>query len=331
MAHHLMKIFKFLFIPSLLFFFGSASASDDVLSPGCHVFEGTTQVTPSPMCGILTKKDQYFPEQTFLVEAGLPAEDSCSAGTLEGYLDDRRVRGEVIAGLTASDTDPSIEVTAASGIRVFDYYTGVFLGEIFTLDTIFDPEGDIEESLAVIAGTETFKNVTGSFQIHGDASETAAIDGELCVDDDDDDDVGSGLSEIRTSLPGNRCVSVWDGDVGNGQPTVLWDCASEGAPSQQYTFEPYEDSPNEYRVKAQHSVKCLAVAEKGNGEIVQQWACEDTAKNAIWKLEHQSEGYRLTNKLSNRCMAVWGGFTENATKIVQWDCADSQNMTFEIE
>lgn len=198
-----MKNFKFLFIPSLLFFFGSASASDDVLSPGCHVFEGTTQVTPSPMCRILTKKNQYFPEQTFLVEAGLPAEDSCSAGSLVGHLEDRLVWGEIIAGLTASDTDPSIEVTAASGIRVFDYYTGVFLGEVFTLDTIFDPEGDIEESLSVIAGTETFKNVTGSFQIHGDASETAPIDGELCVDED----VDSGLSEIRTSLPGNHQCS----------------------------------------------------------------------------------------------------------------------------
>ncbi len=145
-----------------------------------------------------------------------------------------------------------------------------------------------------------------------------------------DDDTTISMGEIRTSLKGNRCASVWDADVGNGARTVLWDCASGGAPSQQYSFVPYGDFPDEYRVKAQHSGKCLAVAERGNGEIVQQWACENTAKNAIWKLEPQSEGYRLRNKLSNRCMAVWGGHTTNGTKLVQWDCADSQNMTFEI-
>ena len=153
--------------------------------------------------------------------------------------------------------------------------------------------------------------------------------------DTDNDGIGDNApaiskGEIRTSLPGNRCASVWDADVGNGARTVLWDCAPGGAPSQQYTFEPYGDSPNEYRVKAQHSGKCLAVAERGNGEIVQQWACENTAKNAIWKLELQIEGYRLRNKLSNRCMAVWDGDPANGTKLVQWDCADSQNMTFEI-
>ena len=91
-----------------------------------------------------------------------------------------------------------------------------------------------------------------------------------------DNSITSG--EIRTSLPGNRCASVWDGDVGIGARTVLWDCAPGGAPSQQYSFVPYGDIYNEYRVKAQHSGKCLAVAERGNGEIVQQWACEKTAK-----------------------------------------------------
>ena len=70
-------------------------------------------------------------------------------------------------------------------------------------------------------------------------------------------------SEIITSLKGNRCVSVWDGDVGNGARTVLWDCAPGGAPSQQYSFVPYGDISNEYRVTAQHSGKCLAVAERG--------------------------------------------------------------------
>ena len=145
------------------------------------------------------------------------------------------------------------------------------------------------------------------------------------------DDKSISSSEIRTSLKGNRCASVWDADVGNGARTVLWDCAPGGAPSQQYSFVPYGDFPNEYRVKAQHSGKCLAVAERGNGEIVQQWACKNTAKNAIWKLEPQSEGYRLRNKLSNRCMAVWDGDPGKGTKLVQWDCADSQNMTFEIE
>ena len=101
--------------------------------------------------------------------------------------------------------------------------------------------------------------------------------------------------ELRTSLPGNRCASVWAGDVGNGARTTLWDCAPGGAPSQQYSFVPYGDSPNEYHVKANHSDKCLSVysGEIENGAKIIQWACEDTVGNAVWKLEPQGEGYRL--------------------------------------
>ena len=147
-----------------------------------------------------------------------------------------------------------------------------------------------------------------------------------------DDTPAIPAGEIRTSLPGNRCASVWDGDVANGQRITLWDCAPEGAPSQQYTFEPYGDSPNEYRVKANHSGKCLSVirGEIENGAKIVQWACEDTAGNAAWKLEPQSGGYRLRNTRSDRCMSVWAGDPENGAEFTLWDCADSQNMTFEI-
>ena len=140
------------------------------------------------------------------------------------------------------------------------------------------------------------------------------------------------FGEIRTTLKGNRCASVWDGDVGNGQRITLWDCAPGGAPSQQYTFEPYGDSPNKYRVKANHSGKCLSVirGEIENGAKIVQWACEDTAGNAAWKLEPQSGGYRLRNTRSDRCMSVWAGDPENGAEFTLWDCADSQNMTFKV-
>jgi len=250
------------------------------------------------------------------------------ATTLSAYGNDDPGDNNDLFPTTLSTTDDTATVAQGDSVTI-----DVLANDTGTDMQVFDADDPWTGSFS-IANNKTVYNAsgeTGEAEISYGVIDANGAESWSKVTITITDDVPAiPKGEIRTTLPGNRCASVWDADPGNGARTVLWDCAPGGAPSQQYSFVPYGDFPNEYRIKAQHSGKCLAVAERGNGEIVQQWACENTAKNAIWKLEPQSEGYRLRNKLSNRCMAVWDGDPANGTKLVQWDCADSQNMTFEI-
>jgi len=95
-------------------------------------------------------------------------------------LGGRSISGGVISGFTANGDGSTTMLTAATGIKVFDAYSGRRLGRIFTLDSIYDPEGDTQEFLSMIAGTEKFRNRGGDFQVHGNAISGAPISGEIC-------------------------------------------------------------------------------------------------------------------------------------------------------
>lgn len=194
-----MKIFKFLFISFMLLSFGNVSAHGHRHGHGrghghdhenrCQTLDGYIQIYPSSRCHILTKKERYFSDQTFLQELGVP--DSCFSGWLEGYLGGRWISGGVISGFTANgnanDDGATTMFTAATGIKIFDAYSGRRLGRIFTLDSIYDPEGDTQEFLSMIEGTERFRGTTGNFQVHGNALSGAPVSGEICFGHFDDD------------------------------------------------------------------------------------------------------------------------------------------------
>jgi len=180
-----MRIFKFLFVLSILLSLGTVFAHGQLRHENkCQKLEGYIQIYPSSRCHILTKKERYFPEQTFLQELGVP--ESCFSGWLEGSLGGRSISGGVISGFTANGDGSATMLTAATGIKVFDAYSGRRLGRVFTLDSIYDPEGDTQESLSIVAGTERFSGTTGDFQVNGNAISGAPISGEICIDDSGD-------------------------------------------------------------------------------------------------------------------------------------------------
>lgn len=184
-----MKNLQFLFTLSLLLILGTASAHHRHgygHENRCKTLDAYIQIYPSPRCHILTKKEKFFSEQTFLKELGVSGEESCFSGWLEGRLGDRWINGGVISGFTASDSDPNSLVTAATGIKIFDAWSGRRLGRIFTLDLIYDPQGDTQEFLSMVAGTQRFRGRSGEFQVHGNALSGAPVSGKLCFDGDGD-------------------------------------------------------------------------------------------------------------------------------------------------
>lgn len=175
-----MKTFKFLFVLSILLSLGTVFAHGQRHGHEnkCQALEGYIQIYPSSRCHILTKKERYFPEQTFLQELGAP--ESCFSGWFEGSLGGRSISGGVISGFTANGDGSATMLTAATGIKFFDAYSGRRLGRIFTLDSIYDPEGDTQEFLSMVAGTERFRGTTGDFQVNGNALSGAPVSGEIC-------------------------------------------------------------------------------------------------------------------------------------------------------
>jgi len=125
-----------------------------------------------------------------LQELGIP--DSCFSGWLEGTLGGQRITGGVISGFTVNGDDASGTIlTAATGIKVFSANSGRRLGRIFTLDTIYEPQGDTQEYLMMVAGTQRYSRMSGDFQVHGNALSGAPVTGRICRrghNDDNDDD-----------------------------------------------------------------------------------------------------------------------------------------------
>ncbi len=146
--------------------------------------EGYIQIYPTSDggCPVLKKKKKFFSEQTFLHELGAP--ESCFAGWLEGVMGDMPISGEVASGFTASEFNSPTILTAASRFKIFDARTGKKLGKVYTLDAIFDPQGDTSESLMMVGGSKRFKHGTGDFEVFGNALSGASFRGEICPDDD---------------------------------------------------------------------------------------------------------------------------------------------------
>lgn len=174
-----MKIFKFLFVVSISLSIGNIQADDFE----CQPVKGDIQLIPAPIgkCPILRKKARRFPDQTFLYELGVQDPPSCFVGRIEGYLGNTPISGKVISGLTTNDLNGAF-LTAASAIKIYDAERGRKLGKVFTQDSIFDPNGDTREYLAMIEGTRRFRGGNGHFEILGNVffPGGAEFTGTLC-------------------------------------------------------------------------------------------------------------------------------------------------------
>jgi hypothetical protein len=168
------------FIPAVLISLTSVNA----LAGGydCKTITGTIeQLSPDEDCKILKSKNNDFPDVTFYVELGAPAEDTCFSAKLTATLGPQNtpVKGIAYSALTVNGID---QLTAASAIRLIA--GPIEIGKVNTQDAIYDsgtPEFT-KELLTMVSGDKMFKDGHGHLEITGNAFYgDTQFTGKLCI------------------------------------------------------------------------------------------------------------------------------------------------------
>lgn len=114
----------------------------------------------------------------------------------------------------------------------------------------------------------------------------------------------------------------------NQVPVTQEECT--GGLNSQWRFT---DSSNGYvRILAQHSGKCLDVADRStaDGAEVKQYGC-GWGDNQRWRFETLSEGYvRIVAQHSSKCLDVQGGSDAAGARIVQSQCDGSAGQAWKV-
>ncbi|MFJ4314254.1 RICIN domain-containing protein [Streptomyces lavendulae] len=141
---------------------------------------------------------------------------------------------------------------------------------------------------------------------------------------------GSGGDPLNTitGKASRACATVPGSSSDNQVPVTQETCAD--TLNSQWRFT---DNSNGYvRVLAQHSGKCLDVADNSmaDGGEVKQYDC-GTGDNQRWRFETLPDGYvRIVAKHSSKCLAVQDGSTTAGAKIVQSACDDTPSQAWKV-
>ncbi|BCJ47417.1 hypothetical protein GCM10010168_17750 [Actinoplanes ianthinogenes] len=104
----------------------------------------------------------------------------------------------------------------------------------------------------------------------------------------------------------------------------------------------YKDSGmGVYRLRNALSNKCLDRRLDGsldNGDVVQQYTCNDSSKNQQWRAHAKPENtgdpdlnwVRLENMSDGRCLDVTGASFADGAKLQVWDCGWAWNQRWNI-
>lgn len=132
-----------------------------------------------------------------------------------------------------------------------------------------------------------------------------------------------------TNKGSGACATVPGSSSDNQVPVTQETCAADTLNSQWR----FTDNSNGYvRVLAQHSGKCLDVADKStaDGAEVKQYDC-GWGDNQRWRFETLPDGYvRIVAKHSGKCLAVRGGSTTAGAGIVQSTCDGSPGQAWKV-
>jgi hypothetical protein len=125
------------------------------------------------------------------------------------------------------------------------------------------------------------------------------------------------MGELKTYLPGNRCVDVAGESRDAGAGMLLWDCW--GGENQRFQYVP---ETQELRVYG--GTMCLDVT--GNfgqsGDPVIIWQCHGGA-NQKWSYEPATGFMRAVNNL---CLDVAGANSANGASLIVWECHGGDNQ-----
>ncbi|HXU30015.1 MAG TPA: RICIN domain-containing protein [Thermoanaerobaculia bacterium] len=128
-----------------------------------------------------------------------------------------------------------------------------------------------------------------------------------------------------------KVACVARADSANGAPTHLWDFVN--VPDQKWRIE--DAGQGYYRLKAQHTQKCLDLAngDSAPGAKVQQWDCTAGYNaNQLWRIEKvNDDAWRLRPKASGNCLDAAGFGTTNGTQVYAWPCTWADNQYWYID
>ncbi|MEU9160594.1 RICIN domain-containing protein [Streptomyces sp. NPDC048424] len=141
---------------------------------------------------------------------------------------------------------------------------------------------------------------------------------------------GSGGDPRTLTNKGSGACAAVPGSSSDNQVPVTQETCAAGTLNSQWRFT---DNSNGYvRVLAQHSGKCLDVADKStaDGAEVKQYDC-GWGDNQRWRFETLPDGYvRIVAKHSSKCLAVRDGSTTAGAGIVQSACDDSPGQAWKV-
>lgn len=141
---------------------------------------------------------------------------------------------------------------------------------------------------------------------------------------------GSGGDPRTLTNKGSGACAAVPGSSSDNQVPVTQETCAAGALNSQWRFT---DNSNGYvRVLAQHSGKCLDVADRStaDGAEVEQYDC-GWGDNQRWRFETLPDGYvRIVAKHSSKCLAVRDGSTAAGAGIVQSACDDSPGQAWKV-
>ncbi|WP_442815543.1 RICIN domain-containing protein [Streptomyces sp. NBC_01207] len=138
-----------------------------------------------------------------------------------------------------------------------------------------------------------------------------------------------GDPQTITGKGSGACATVPGSSSDNQVPVTQETCAADTLNSQWR----FTDNSNGYvRVLAQHSGKCLDVADKStaDGAEVKQYDC-GWGDNQRWRFETLPDGYvRIVAKHSSKCLAFRGGSTTPGAGLVQSACDGSPGQAWKV-
>lgn len=58
-----------------------------------------------------------------------------------------------------------------------------------------------------------------------------------------------------------------------------------------------------------------------------QWTCS-TSASQYWTLEPVTNGYRVRNQATGKCLAIGSSSTDGGAKAIQWPCSDNTDQVW---
>lgn len=113
----------------------------------------------------------------------------------------------------------------------------------------------------------------------------------------------------------NRCLTVAQGNTGNGAGLMMLDCTGSSAQRWSWSGE---------NLKSDVSGRCLDVAfgNGDNGAMLNMFDCQSSWKQQQWHWN----GNELRNRINEKCLTIPGANWWQGATVSLWDCVNAREQ-----